>query len=144
METKLAVFQSKEIRRTLHHGEWWFSVSDVVEALTATLNATDYIKKMRKRDSELSQGWGQIVTPLWLETEGGKQKVNCANTEGLFRIIQSIPSPKAEPFKRWLAKVGYGEIPPSPPFSKGGVTVTARLLPTKSPFEKGGFRGISI
>lgn len=110
METKLAVFQSKEIRRTLHHGEWWFSVSDVVEALTATLNATDYIKKMRKRDSELSQGWGQIVTPLWLETEGGKQKVNCANTEGLFRIIQSIPSPKAEPFKRWLAKVGYERV----------------------------------
>ena len=110
METKLAVFQSKEIRRTLHNGEWWFSVSDVVEALTATLNATDYIKKMRKRDNELSQGWGQIVTPLWLETEGGKQKVNCANTEGIFRIIQSIPSPKAEPFKRWLAKVGYERV----------------------------------
>lgn len=110
METKLAVFQSKKIRRTLHNGEWWFSVSDVVEALTATSNATDYIKKMRKRDNELSQGWGQIVTPLWLETEGGKQKVNCANTEGLFRIIQSIPSPKAEPFKRWLAKVGYERV----------------------------------
>ena len=110
METKLVVFKDKKIRRTLHNGEWWFSVTDVVEALTDTSNATDYIKKMRKRDTELSKGWGQIVTPLRLETEGGKQKVNCANTEGIFRIIQSIPSPKAEPFKRWLAKVGYERV----------------------------------
>lgn len=110
METKLAIFKGKEIRRTLHDDEWWFSVSDVVEVLTDTPNATDYIKKMRKRDSELAKGWGQIVTPLWLQTDGGKQKVNCANTEGLFRIIQSIPSPKAEPFKRWLAKVGYERV----------------------------------
>ncbi len=65
---------------------------------------------MRKRDAELAKGWGQIVTPLLLETSGGKQKVNCANTEGIFRIIQSIPSPKAEPFKRWLAKVGYERV----------------------------------
>jgi hypothetical protein len=110
METRLVVFKDKKIRRTLHKNEWWFSVSDVVEALTDTVNSNDYIKKMRKRDAELSQGWGQIVTPLWLETEGGNQKVNCANTEGLFRIIQSIPSPKAEPFKRWLAKVGYERV----------------------------------
>ncbi len=110
METKLVVFKDKKIRRTLHNSEWWFSVADVVEALTDSLNASDYIKKMRKRDAELSQGWGQIVTPLWLETEGGKQKINCAKTEGLFRIIQSIPSPKAEPFKRWLAKVGYERV----------------------------------
>jgi hypothetical protein len=110
MEYKLVVFQDKQIRRTLHNGEWWFCVSDVVEELTNTPNAADYIKKMRNRDSELAQGWGQIVTPLWLETGGGRQKVNCANTEGIFRIIQSIPSPKAEPFKRWLAKVGYERV----------------------------------
>lgn len=110
METKLVVFKNKEIRRTLHNEEWWFSVADVVVALTDTPNATDYIKKMRRRDDELAKGWGQIVTPLWLESEGGKQKTNCANTEGLFRIIQSIPSPKAEPFKRWLAKVGYERV----------------------------------
>jgi hypothetical protein len=110
METKLVVFKDKQIRRLLHNDEWWFSVSDVIEALTNTPNAADYIKKMRKRDGELSQGWGQIVTPLWLETGGGRQKVNCANTEGIFRIIQSIPSPKAEPFKRWLAKVGYERV----------------------------------
>lgn len=106
----LVVFQSKKIRRTLHHNEWWFVINDVVEALTGTVNFSDYIKKMRIRDEELSKGWGQIVTPLSVETSGGVQKLNCANTEGIFRIIQSIPSPKAEPFKRWLAKVGYERV----------------------------------
>jgi prophage antirepressor-like protein len=108
--TKIVVFKGKNIRKTIFKNEWWFSVGDVVEALTDTINSTDYIKKMRKRDSELSKGWGQIVTPLWIETPGGKQKINCANAEGIFRIIQSIPSPKAEPFKRWLAKVGYERV----------------------------------
>lgn len=109
-ENKLVVFKGAKIRRTVHNKEWWFSVSDTVVALTDTVNATDYIKKMRIRDEELGKGWGQIVTPLWLDTEGGKQQVNCANTEGIFRIIQSIPSHKAEPFKRWLAKVGYERV----------------------------------
>jgi hypothetical protein len=104
------VFQEKAIRRTWHNEEWWFAVADVVAVLTDSVNPGDYIKKMRLRDSELSQGWGQIVTPLRIETEGGVQRVNCANTEGLFRIIQSIPSPKAEPFKRWLAQVGYERV----------------------------------
>ena len=67
-------------------------------------------KDMRRRDPELSKGWGQIATPLTIQTSGGVQKVNCANTEGIFRIIQSIPSPKAEPFKRLLAKVGYERV----------------------------------
>jgi hypothetical protein len=110
LETNIAVFRGKEIRKTIHKNEWWFSVADVVVALTDTVNANDYIKKMRSRDVDLAKGWGQIVTPLWLDTEGGKQQVNCANTEGIFRIIQSIPSPKAEPFKRWLAKVGYERV----------------------------------
>ncbi len=110
METKLAIFNGKGIRRTLHNNEWWFVITDVVSALTDSVNSSDYIKKMRSRDKELSKGWGQIVTPLSIETSGGKQKLNCANTEGLFRIIQSIPSPKAEPFKRWLAKVGYERV----------------------------------
>lgn len=95
METNIAVFRGKEIRKTIHKNEWWFSVVDVIEALTDTVNATDYIKKMRSRDEELGKGWEQIVTPLWLDTEGGKQQLNCANTEGIFRIIQSIPTPKA-------------------------------------------------
>lgn len=110
IESKIVVFKDKNIRRTLHHNEWWFVVADVVEALTDSLNVSDYIKKIRSRDQELSRGWGQIVTPLSIETKGGIQKLNCANTEGIFRIIQSIPSPKAEPFKRWLAKVGYERV----------------------------------
>ena len=65
---------------------------------------------MRRRDLELAKGWGQIATPLLIGTKGGKQMINCANTEGIFRIIQSIPSPKAEPFKRWLARVGYERV----------------------------------
>jgi len=106
----IAIFEERTIRRAWHNEEWWFSVVDVVAVLTDSVNPSDYIKKMRLRDSELSQGWGQIVTPLRIETEGGVQRVNCANTEGLFRIIQSIPSPKAEPFKRWLAQVGYERV----------------------------------
>lgn len=65
---------------------------------------------MRRRDPELNKGWGQIATPLSIETSGDEQEINCANTEGILRIIQSIPSLKAEPFKRWLAKVGYERI----------------------------------
>lgn len=110
MTEKLAVFKGKEIRRTIHNNEWWFVIADVVSVLTDSVNPTDYIKKMRSRDKELAKGWGQIVTPLSVETQGGKQRVNCANTEGIFRIIQSIPSPKAEPFKRWLARVGYERV----------------------------------
>ena len=109
-EDRIVVFQEKAIRRTWYNSEWWFSVLDVVGVLTDSANPADYIKKIRGRDSELAKGWGQIVTPLVLETEGGAQRTNCANTEGLFRIIQSIPSPKAEPFKRWLAKVGYERV----------------------------------
>ncbi len=109
-ESRMVVFQKKNIRRTLHNDEWWFAIVDVVAVLTDSKNPSGYIKDMRRRDAELSKGWGQIATSLLLQTEGGNQKVNCANTEGLFRIIQSIPSPKAEPFKRWLAKVGYERV----------------------------------
>lgn len=106
----IAVFQEQTIRRAWHDEEWWFAVADVVAVLAESVNPTDYIKKMRLRDKGLAQGWGQIVTPLRIETEGGIQRVNCTNTEGLFRIIQSIPSPKAEPFKLWLAQVGYERV----------------------------------
>lgn len=108
--TKISIFEQKEIRKVWYNDEWWFSIVDVVGALTNSMNVADYIKKMRKRDECLSEGWGQIVTPLAMDTIGGRQSINCANTEGLFRIIQSIPSPKAEPFKMWLAKVGYERI----------------------------------
>ena len=106
--SNIKLFESKQIRTVWNESDqkWYFVVADVVQVLTDTPNPTDYIKKMRKRDDQLSQGWGQIVTPLSVETAGGKQKLNCANAQGLLRIIQSIPSPKAEPFKLWLAKVG--------------------------------------
>ena len=108
--TKIAVFRSREIRKTIHKNEWWFVIRDVVVALTDSAQPEGYIKDMRRRDAELSKGWGQIATPLSVQTIGGIQKINCANTEGIFRIIQSIPSPKAEPFKLWLAKVGYERV----------------------------------
>jgi hypothetical protein len=109
-ERRIALFQRREIRRTIHNNEWWFVITDVVAALTDSADPSGYLKDMRRRDPELTKGWGQIATPLSLSTAGGPQKLNCANTEGLFRIIQSIPSPKAEPFKRWLARVGYERI----------------------------------
>jgi len=108
--TKIAFFRGKKIRKTIYKNEWWFVIVDVVEALTDSVQPNGYIKDMRRRDPELSKGWGQIATPLSIPTEGGVQKINCANTEGIFRIIQSISSPKAEPFKRWLAKVGYERV----------------------------------
>ena len=114
-DNKLAVFQGKRVRKVFHEGEWWFVITDVVGALTDSVDPSDYLKKMRKRDPDLAavlQGGGQFVPPLGLEfdTAGGRQKLQCWNTEGVFRLIQSLPSPKAEPFKRWLAKVGYERI----------------------------------
>jgi DNA-damage-inducible protein D len=109
-ETRIALFQKREIRRTIHNNEWWFVVEDVVLALIDSRDPKQYIQRMKQRDPELGKGWVQIVHILSVPTDGGPQPMLCANTEGLFRIIQSIPSPKAEPFKRWLAKVGYERI----------------------------------
>ncbi|MDR3013706.1 MAG: Bro-N domain-containing protein [Chitinispirillales bacterium] len=111
MAGDLIAFQESDIRRTFHDGEWWFAVEDVVQALTDSVNAKDYIKKMRKRDPELNFNWGTICPPLaMIAKDGKKRQILCANIRGIFRIIQSIPSPKAEPFKQWLAKVGYERI----------------------------------
>ncbi len=109
-ENRIALFQKRKIRRTIHNNEWWFVITDVVAALTDSVDPQGYLKDMRRRDPELAKGWGQIATPLSVQTSGGNQKLNCANTEGLFRIIQSIPSPKVEPLKRWLARVGKERI----------------------------------
>ena len=84
METSIAVFRGKEIRKTIHNNEWWFVIVDVVSALTDSINPSGYIKDMRRRDKELSKGWGQIATPLSVQTEGGPQRMNCASTEGVF------------------------------------------------------------
>ena len=110
MHNDLALFEEKEIRKTWNDDKWYFSVEDVVYALTDSKDPKQYINKLRKRDEFLSQGWVQIVHTLKMDTKGGKQKINCADTEGILRIIQSIPSHKAEPFKRWLAKVGSERI----------------------------------
>ncbi len=110
--SNIKLFESKKIRTVWNEADekWYFVVADVIQVLTDTPNPSDYIKKMRKRDEELSKGWGQFVTPLSVDTIGGKQKLNCANAKGLLRIIQSIPSPKAEPFKLWLAQVGSDRL----------------------------------
>lgn len=107
---KLAVFQGKQIRKTIHEGEWWFAVIDVVEVLTESPTPRQYWGKIKKRefsDLQLSPVWVQLKLEA---SDGKKYSTDCANTKGLFRIIQSIPSPKAEPFKQWLAQVGYERI----------------------------------
>lgn len=106
----IAIFEEKEVRRTWHNEQWYFVIEDVVQALIESKNVKDYINKMRKRDIELDKGYGQIVHTLGINTNGGIQKMNCGSLQGIFRIIQSIPSPKAEPFKLWLAKVGQERI----------------------------------
>lgn len=108
--TKISLFQGKKIRKTFYQNEWWFVIEDVVLALIDSSDPKQYIQKMKQRDPELAKGWVQLVHTLDVPTEGGIQKMNCSNTEGVFRVIQSIPSLKAEPFKRWLAKVGYERI----------------------------------
>jgi hypothetical protein len=107
----IAVFQETSIRRVWHNEEWWFALSDVIVVRTDSADPRQYIKKMCSRDAALDANWGTTCTPLALRAPDGKMRdTNCANTEGLFRIIQSIPSPKAEPFKRWLAQGGYQRV----------------------------------
>lgn len=109
--THIAIFRKKEIRKTIHNNEWWFSVVDVCSVLTGSLDAGAYWRKLKQR---LSEEGSEVVTFCHglklLAPDGKMRETDCSNTEGLFRIIQSIPSPKAEPFKRWLAKVGYERI----------------------------------
>lgn len=107
---KLAVFEGKQIRKTIHEEEWWFAIVDVVEVLTESPTPRQYWGKVKKReftDLQLSPVWVQLKLEA---ADGKKYATDCANTKGLFRIIQSIPSPKAEPFKQWLAQVGYERI----------------------------------
>lgn len=108
--TNIKLFQDKKIRSVWNDEEeqWYFSVFDVVEALTDSNDPKQYIKKMRSRDEALNYNWGTICTPVeMIALDGKRRKVQAANVKGLFRIIQSISSPKAEPFKQWLAQVGY-------------------------------------
>ncbi len=106
----LIVFQDKKIRRTWFNDEWWFVAIDIIEILSNSKDPSGYLKDMRRRDEGFAEGWGQIATPLIIDTMGGKQQINCVSVKGAFRLIQSIPSPKAEPFKLWLAQVGYERV----------------------------------
>jgi len=109
--TKISLFKGKHIRKTIFQGEWWFSVVDVCMALTDSLDAGAYWRKLKQR---LSEEGNEVVTLChglkFIAPDGKMRETDGANTEGVFRIIQSIPSPKAEPFKRWLAKVGYERV----------------------------------
>ena len=109
---KIAVFKGKEIRKTIYNNEWWFSVIDVIAVLTDSKNPRDYWYKMKIRVNK-EDGFepSTVCRQLKLQSPDRKmRKTDCANTEGIFRLIQSIPSPKAEPFKRWLAKIGYERV----------------------------------
>lgn len=109
MKNDIKLFQDKRIRSVWveEYEEWFFSVEDVIEALTDSADPKQYIKKMRSRDEALSSNWGTICTQVRMIAADGKQrKVSASDTKGIFRIIQSIPSPKAEPFKIWLSEVG--------------------------------------
>lgn len=107
---QIAIFKGKEIRKTIYQKEWWFSILDIIGVLTDSPQPKTYWAKMKERDEALNQPF-----PFWeqlkmLAGDGKMREADCANTEGIFRIIQSIPSPKAEPLKRWLAKVGYERV----------------------------------
>ncbi len=109
---KLAVFKGKQIRRTIHNNEWWFSIIDVIEVLTGASNSRRYWSDLKRKLKK--EGYDQVyenIVQLKLKAPDGKMReTDCSNTETMLRLIQSIPSPKAEPFKRWLAKVGYERV----------------------------------
>jgi len=111
-KNKLVVFQEKEIRRVWHQEEWWFAIVDIIEALTGSERPRKYWSDLKKKlqnegADQLSEKIGQLKVK---SSDGKMYAMDCANTETIFRIIQSIPSPKAAPFKAWLAKVGYERI----------------------------------
>lgn len=113
MENNIQLFENKKIRTAWDEKseEWYFSIADIVEVLTDSNDVKQYIKKMRSRDAELNLKWGTICTPVEMIANDGKiRKIQAADTKGVLRIIQSIPSPKAEPFKLWLAQVGAERI----------------------------------
>jgi len=113
--SEMALFEQRQVRRVFHEEEWWFVISDIVAALTDSPKPNEYLKGLRRRDPSLAEafkGGVQFAPPLSLpfSTPGGTQKMQCWNVPGILRLIQSIPSPKADPFKLWLAKVGHERL----------------------------------
>ena len=112
-KTAMKLFEQQQIRTHWddEQEKWYFSVQDVVHVLTESKDVKQYIKRIKSRDTELNSNWGTICTLVEMTASDGKtRKIQASDTEGLFRIIQSIPSPKAEPFKRWLAKVAKQRV----------------------------------
>jgi DNA-damage-inducible protein D len=110
IENKIVLFEDQQIRRVWHDEQWYFVINDVIQILAETKYPKQYLTKLRKSDPELFKGGNEIGYSLAVDTEGGKQKMNCANLQGIFRLIMSVSSPKAEPFKQWLAQVGQQTI----------------------------------
>ena len=110
---RMAIFKGKQIRKVIHNDEWYFSITDIIDALTASANSRRYWSDLKRKLIE-NEGFAQLyekIVQLKLESSDGKKyDTDTANVETLFRVIQSIPSPKAEPFKRWLAKVGFERV----------------------------------
>jgi DNA-damage-inducible protein D len=102
-DNELAFFQEKQVRRVWHNEEWWFSIIDVIEVLTESKKPSNYWDTLKRREKQLSANCGKFK---FMAPDGKMRATECANTEGVLRIIMSIPSPKAEPFKLWLAQVG--------------------------------------
>ena len=111
--SNIKLFENKNIRSVWNEAEqkWYFSIQDTIQILTGTVDVKDYIKKMKKRDDSLNSNWGTICPLVEMEAaDGKKRKIQAADTKGLLRVIQSVPSPKAEPFKLWLAQVGSDRL----------------------------------
>lgn len=103
---QIILFEEKQVRRVWHKESWWFVVEDIIGLLTNSKNPKKYLAALRSRDKELAKGYPQLVDTLPVATEGGTQRMTCSNRKGILRIIMSVPSPNAEPFKLWLAQVG--------------------------------------
>ncbi|MBU2595916.1 Bro-N domain-containing protein [Patescibacteria group bacterium] len=117
-QTKIAIFRGRRVRRTIYQNEWWFSVIDIIKILTESNRPRKYWSDLKKK--LIKEGYGEVSENIGqlklISPDGKKRKTDCAATKTMFRIVQSIPSPKAEPFKRWLARVGYERIEEILPF----------------------------
>lgn len=109
-ESKVELFQRKEIRKVMHHNEWWFSVKDILEVLTDTTDGNRYSRDIRERDPGLKAHWNELTEVLPFNTARGPRNTTFVDVEGIFRLVQSIPSAKVEPFKKWLARVAFERL----------------------------------